>query len=97
VLDIANDGRILSTLDRGSGFDVIGYSPKLGHLYLAGGACSCLIIAGVNPQGELSFLERAPAPGSTHCATADDVGHAWVCDPDGGQILRVDDRQAGTL
>ncbi|HYP99565.1 MAG TPA: hypothetical protein VER96_12915 [Polyangiaceae bacterium] len=97
VLDIANDGRILSTLERGSAIDVIGYSPTLGHLYLAGSACSCSIIAGVNNQGQLSFLEREAAPSSTHCATADDIGHAWVCDPDGGKILRVDDHQPGTL
>lgn len=97
VLDVDHDGRILSTLERGSGFDVIGYSPLLGHLYLAGGSCSCLVTAGVNANGVLGFLDRQSAPGSTHCATADDAGHAWVCDPDGGQLLRVDDTHPSTL
>ena len=36
VLDTAHDGKRLSTIARGSGFDVIGYAPLLGHLYLAG-------------------------------------------------------------
>ena len=97
VLDVTHDGRIVSTIERGSGFDVIGYSAKLGHLYLAGGACRCLVILGVSPQGKLTFLEQTDAPESTHCAAADDVGHAWVCDPGGGRILRVDDRHASTL
>jgi DNA-binding beta-propeller fold protein YncE len=97
LLDVDHDGHILSTLERGSGFDVIGYSAKLGHLYLAGSSCSCLVIAGVTSRGELSFLERQSAPGSTHCATADDRGNAWVCDPDGGQLLRVEDHQPSSL
>jgi DNA-binding beta-propeller fold protein YncE len=97
VLDLDHDGRILSTLARGSGFDVIGYSPKLGHLYLAGGECGCLVTLGVKANGSLRFLERQSAPESTHCAAADDVGHAWVCDPDGGRLLRFDDRQPSTL
>lgn len=97
VLDVAHDGKILSQIERGSGFDVIGYNPRLGHLYLAGGACSCLVTLGVNAQGQLSFLERVSAPASTHCAVADDVGNAWVCDPDGGRILRVPDHHASTL
>jgi hypothetical protein len=97
VLDVDHDGTILSTLDRGSGFDVIGYNPKLGHLYLAGSSCSCLVIAGVNSSGQLAFLDRQNAPGSTHCASADDVGHAWVCDPDGGELWRIDDRHPASL
>ncbi len=92
VLDVASDGKTLSALKAGSGFDVIGYSAKLGHLYLAGGACSCLVMLGVNAKGELSLLEDTSAPATTHCATADDAGHAWVCDPAGGRMLRIADR-----
>jgi hypothetical protein len=46
---------------RGAGFDVIGYSPTLGHVYLAGTPCHCLVILGVNSQGQLSFLDRFEA------------------------------------
>lgn len=97
VLDVAHDGKILSTIARGSGFDVIGYSPKLGHLYLAGASCSCLVMLGVGAGGVLTFLDRFDAPSSTHCATADDDGHAWVCDPDGGRLLRIDDTHPSSL
>ncbi len=97
VLDVAHDGKILSTIARGSGFDVIGYSAALGHLYLAGQTCSCLVILGVGAGGRLDFLDRLDAPASTHCATADDVGHAWVCDQDGGKLWRVGDRHASSL
>jgi len=96
VLDVAHDGRILSTLRQGSGFDVIGYSEKLGHLYLAGGECGCWLILGVKSSGKLTLLERGTAPAATHCATADDAGHFWVCDPKAGRLLRFDDTHPGS-
>lgn len=97
VLDVAHGGKLLSRVERGAGFDVMGYNSRLGHLYLAGGACRCVVTLGVNSAGRLSFLASASAPSSTHCAVADDVGNAWVCDPDAGRVLRVVDRHASTL
>jgi DNA-binding beta-propeller fold protein YncE len=97
VLDASNGGRMLSTLSRGSGFDVIGYAPSSGHLYLAGSSCGCLVTLGVSAQGALSFLSRVDAAGSTHCATADDAGHAWWCDQDQGSIWRVNDASPASL
>jgi len=91
VLDVANGGKMLSTMARGSGFDVIGYAPQLGHLYLAGSACGCLVTLGVSAAGSLSFVSRVNAAGSTHCAVADDAGHAWWCDQDQGSVWRVTD------
>jgi DNA-binding beta-propeller fold protein YncE len=91
VLDSAHDGHLLSTIARGSGYDVIGYAPRLGHLYLAGSSCGCLVVIGVSAWGSLSFLGRLGAAGSSHCAVADDRGQAWVCDPDGGRLWRVFD------
>jgi DNA-binding beta-propeller fold protein YncE len=96
VIDV-RDGHVLSTIARGAGFDVIGYSPSLGHLYLAGSMCKCLLVLGVSKAGQLSLLDRYDAPGGTHCATADDRGHAWVCDPDGGRLLRVDDTRPASF
>jgi DNA-binding beta-propeller fold protein YncE len=97
VLDVNNGGRMLSTLARGSGFDVIGYSARTGHLYLAGSSCGCLVTLGVSAQGALSFISRVGASGSTHCATADDAGHAWWCDQDSGSVWRVTDSSAPSL
>jgi hypothetical protein len=92
VLNAQSDGRLLSTMARGAGYDVIGYNAELGHVYLAGTACRCLVILGISAGGQLSFLGRFDAAAGAHCATADDRGHVWVCDPDGGQVWRVDDR-----
>jgi len=96
VLDVANSGKILSSLGRGSGFDVIGYAPQTGHLYLAGSACDCLVTLGVSASGALSFISRVSAK-STHCAVADDAGHAWWCDQDQGSVWRVTDSSPPTL
>ena len=91
VSAIDASGKIVSSLAKGSGFDVMGFSPSLRHLYLAGGSCGCLLVVGLTRAGALKYLGRFDAPSSTHCAVADDVGHAWVCDPDGGRLWRVDD------
>ena len=96
VLDAANGGKKLSSIAKGSGFDVIGYAQALHHVYAAGGACGCLEVFGVSAAGALSVLGRFDADGSTHCAVADDRGHAWVCDPDHGRLWRVDDTFAVT-
>jgi DNA-binding beta-propeller fold protein YncE len=97
LLDAEHDGRILSSIARGSGFDVMGYAPRLGHVYVAGGASRSLVVLGVSAAGALSFLGRLGAPASTHCVVADDRGQAWVCDPDGGRMWRVADARPGTL
>lgn len=97
VLDVANGGKVLSTFSRGSGFDVIGYAPRSGHLYLAGSDCGCLVTLGVSAQGTLGFLEQAKASGRTHCAVADDLGHAWWCDQDQGSIWRTTDASPPSL
>jgi DNA-binding beta-propeller fold protein YncE len=91
------DGRVLSSISRGAGFDVIGYNATLGHIYMAGTACKCLVMLGVSPAGTLSFLGRFAATSAAHCAAADDRGHAWVCDPGGGRLWRVDDPYPGSL
>jgi DNA-binding beta-propeller fold protein YncE len=91
VLDAVHGGRILSSIARGSGFDVMGYNPTLGHLYLAGTSCACLIVLGVSAAGSLTFLGRFDATSGSHCVVADDRAHAWVCDPERGRLLRVDD------
>lgn len=91
VLQVTAGGRLVSTLAQGSGFDVIGFAANTGHLYAAGTSCACLITLGVSATGQLTFLSRKDANRSSHCAAADDVGHAWWCDQDGGSVRRVTD------
>lgn len=92
VLDANDHGRPLGSIAHGSGFDVIGYSPSLRHVYMVGFTCKCLVMLGLSSKGVPSLLERFDAPGDGSCAVADDRGHAWVCGPDQGVLHRYDDR-----
>jgi DNA-binding beta-propeller fold protein YncE len=93
VMDTAHDGKVLSVMAKGSGYDVIGYNPALAHVYLAGDSCGCMVTLGVSAEGQLSFLGRVEAPSGakTHCVTADDRGHSWACDQDSGRVWRIPD------
>jgi hypothetical protein len=91
VLDPSSGGRIVAATAAGSGYDVIGYARSTRHVYLAGGACGCLMVVGLSNEGALGVLGRFDAPSDTHCAVADQRGHAWVCSPSEGALRRVDD------
>jgi hypothetical protein len=91
VLDPAQDGRIVSSIAAGAGYDVMGYARSTRHVYLAGGACGCLTVVGLAPAGDLAVLGRFDAPSDTHCVVADDRGHAWVCAPSEGALRRIAD------
>jgi hypothetical protein len=90
VVDPA-DGRMVASLASGAGYDVMGYARRTRHVYLAGSACGCLTVVGLSMTGSLGVLGRFDAPSGTHCAVADDFGHAWVCAPDDGTLRRIDD------
>ena len=91
VLDPNDGGRIVASIAAGAGYDVMGYAPKTRHAYLAGGACGCLTLVGLSTSGALGVLGRFDAPADTHCAVADDRGHAWVCAPSEGGLRRIAD------
>ena len=92
VLDVAHEGRIVSHLAKGAGFDVIGLSQTSHRVYAAGSACNCLIVASLSPKGELDFVSRTNAASGSSCATGDERGHGWFCDPEAGAVWRVSDR-----
>lgn len=91
VLDLQNEGAILSVLQAGAGLDVIDYSASLGHLYLPGAASATMTLALVSASGRLSLLGTVRTARGSHCVTVDDRGQAWVCDPAHGQLLRFRD------
>ena len=91
VLDPAQGGKLVSSMARGAGYDVMGYSRSLRHVYLAGTACACLTILSLSAEGQLSFLGREDAASDTHCVTADDIGNAWICEPSTGSVRRIPD------
>jgi hypothetical protein len=91
VLDIDHGGRQLSSIRVGAGVDVIDYNPTLSHLYLPGATSATIAIIGVSATGELILLGTAATAPGAHCVVADAQNHAWVCDPDHGQLLRITD------
>lgn len=48
-------------------------------------------IMAVSPTGALSLLGTVPTADRAFSVAADDRGHAWVIDPDHGQLLRITD------
>jgi hypothetical protein len=91
VLDVDHDGQQLSNIRVGAGVDVIDYNPTLAHLYLPGAASATMAIVGVSASGTLSLLGTVATTAGAHCVAADHQRHAWVCDPDHGQLLRITD------
>ncbi len=90
VIDVAN-GSVLGTASSGDGVDIIDYSPSKRHLYLPGGKSATMAILSVSGKGELAVLGTVPTARGAHCVAADPNGHAYVCDPDHGQMLVVTD------
>jgi hypothetical protein len=91
ALDVAHDGKLLSTVQSGRGVDIIAYDPGRAHLYLPGDESATLAIIGVGNQGALSVLGIAPTAKDAHCVVSDEKGSAYVCDPQKGRLLVVHD------
>jgi hypothetical protein len=91
ALDIAHDGKQVGAVDTGKGVDIIAYNPTLAHLYVPGGDSATLTIVGVSAAGKLSALGSVATAADSHCVAADDLGHAYVCDPKRGALLVVTD------
>jgi hypothetical protein len=97
VADATNGGALVGTLDVAAmGVDVIDYSPSLSHLYLPGQVNGTMAIAAVSSTGALSLVGTVPTVGGAHCVIADDLGHAYVCDPDNGELLVIPDTFPGS-
>lgn len=85
-------GKIIASAAAGAGIDIIGYSPKLHHLYVPGAHSATLTIFDVAPSGKLRSLAVYRTAEHAHCVTDDNDGHVFVCDPRAGAILTIDDR-----
>jgi hypothetical protein len=91
ALDVAHDGKQVGRAETGKGVDIIAYNPALAHLYVPGGDSATLTILGVAKDGKLSVLGSVAVAADSHCVAADDLGHAYVCDPKRGALLVVMD------
>lgn len=91
-MDVAHDGKIISTATSGSGVDIIAYNHQLKHLYMPGGKSATMAIISVSDNGNLKLLRTVPAAEGSHCVTTDQNDSAFVCDPKHGQLLVIKDR-----
>jgi len=92
-MDVAHDGKIISSVTSGNGVDIIAYNRHLKHLYMPGGKSATMAIISVSNDGNLKLLETVPAAEGSHCVTTDQSENAFVCDPKHGSLLVIKDSQ----
>lgn len=95
-LDVAHGGKELGRVATGKGVDIIAWSPRRSHLYVPGGDAATLSIVAVDAHGGLRVVRTLPTAPDAHCVAADDLGHAYVCDPTHGRVLVFDDPAPST-
>jgi DNA-binding beta-propeller fold protein YncE len=92
-MDVAHDGKIISSVTSGNGVDIIAYNHHLKHLYMPGGKSATMAIISVSDDGKLNLLQTVPAAEGSHCVTTDQNATAFVCDPKHGSLLVINDQQ----
>jgi DNA-binding beta-propeller fold protein YncE len=92
ALDVTHDGKLLGSVKSGAGVDIIAYDAKRAHLYVPGDESATMAIVAVGDGGALKVLGTEPTVKGAHCVTTDEQGHAYVCDPQGGRIIVIEDK-----
>jgi hypothetical protein len=90
VLD-SNSGKVLAKAYSGNGVDIIAYNQRLGHVYVPGAGSATMAIVSISGAGSATVMKTVKTVKGAHCATADDRGQVYVCDPENGQILLFKD------
>ena len=93
VLDVAHDGKPLGEAKTPKGVDLIAFSPKLRHLYVPGGDDAAMAIFAVGDRGALRRLTEVKTAAEATCVVADDRGGVWLCDPNAGRVLFLQDER----
>ncbi|HEY2902744.1 MAG TPA: hypothetical protein VGL59_19340 [Polyangia bacterium] len=91
ALGLDQNCRVLSHVKSGKGVDIIAYDAKRAHLYLPGDESATMAIIAVSDKGILSVLGTTPTTTGAHCATTDQRGNVYVCDPSHGRLLVIAD------
>ncbi len=91
VIDVAHDGKKLGYMKAVSKTDNIAFDASLSHVYVPGAESGTMAILGLSPAGDLSVLGLARAAHGSKCVVVDDRHTAYVCDPEHGQLLVVND------
>jgi hypothetical protein len=90
VLDSTHSGREVGSLAAGAGLDNIDYSDDLGLLYAAAADAAKLTIARVDDHGKPTAVAVVPATQAARSVVAGAEGRAYLIDPIGGSILKVE-------
>jgi len=90
VLDTAHGGRVAGSIPTGAGVDNIDYDEDAGLLYAAAAEAAQLTVARVDDTGRPTPLARVPTTRGARSVVAGPGGRAYLIDPLGGQILKVE-------
>jgi DNA-binding beta-propeller fold protein YncE len=90
VLDAAHGGRVAGSIQAGAGIDNIDYAEDAGLLYVAAAEAAQLTVARVGDNGRPTPLARVPTTRGARSVVAGPGGSAYLIDPLGGQILKVE-------
>jgi DNA-binding beta-propeller fold protein YncE len=90
VLDPAHDGRVVGSISTGAGVDNIDYDQATRLLYAASAEAAQLTIARVADDGKPTALAVVPTTKGTRSVVATPDGRAYLIDPVGGRILKVE-------
>ena len=90
VLDAGQDGRLAGSIPTGAGVDNIDYAEGTGLLYAAAAEAAQLTIARVDNNGRPTSLAIVPTTKGARSVVAGTGGYAYLIDPLGGSILKVE-------
>jgi hypothetical protein len=90
VLDPTHDGRVAGSVATGAGVDNIDYVEQTGLLYVAAQDAAQLTIARVDDAGKPVPVAVVPTTKGARSVVASGEGDAYVIDPVGGRILKVE-------
>jgi DNA-binding beta-propeller fold protein YncE len=90
VLDTLHDGRVAVSIAIGRGVDNIDYAEDTGLLYAAAAEAAQLTVARVSDSGTPTPLAMVPTTKGARSVVAGPSGHAYLIDPLGGRILKVE-------
>ena len=87
VLDVAHEGKELSTIEVGDGVDNIDYVEPRREVYAAAARAATLTIARLDPQGRLTPVATVSTASGARNAVATDEGTVYLTDSPEGKIL----------
>jgi hypothetical protein len=89
TMDIAHDGRILSSLETGDGVDDIDYVAATRSVYAGAAKAAVLVIAHADDHGALTETARVPTQPGARNAAVDAAGNVYLSHAKGSEIIVV--------